>query len=186
MQAEDQPQYPLLYSVRGFRYCDLLLAPAERAAWQRQLAPSSLEGEGRGEDIDACHAVEQRAAQTIASAERSNGSSTSPSTTSPSAAPPYSGPCWTIPHSALRSPPLTQAAKELTAAVDGLRAAGEQDTSPRPPPPRLAPRHHQQPHRRPRRPGRSLADRRPRRHAPAHGRHPPAPRSPVPRQGGTE
>ncbi|MCB1230805.1 MAG: hypothetical protein KDN19_11090 [Verrucomicrobiae bacterium] len=35
MQAEDQPVYPLLYSLRGFRYCDLILAPAERAAWQR-------------------------------------------------------------------------------------------------------------------------------------------------------
>ncbi|MEY2631817.1 MAG: hypothetical protein RIR00_471 [Pseudomonadota bacterium] len=33
LQAEHQPQYPLLYSVRGFQYCDLLLAEAERAAW---------------------------------------------------------------------------------------------------------------------------------------------------------
>ena len=34
MQAERQPNYPLLYSLPGFRYCDLLLAPPERAAWQ--------------------------------------------------------------------------------------------------------------------------------------------------------
>ena len=34
MQAEDSPSYPLLYSLRGFRYCDLLLAGAERAAWR--------------------------------------------------------------------------------------------------------------------------------------------------------
>ena len=34
MQAESQPDYPLLYSLQGFRYCDLLLAEAERAAWQ--------------------------------------------------------------------------------------------------------------------------------------------------------
>ena len=34
MQAERQPAYPLLYSLRGFRYCDLLSAEAERAAWQ--------------------------------------------------------------------------------------------------------------------------------------------------------
>ena len=34
MQAEDRPEYPLLYSVLGFRYCDLLLAAPERAAWQ--------------------------------------------------------------------------------------------------------------------------------------------------------
>ena len=32
MQAEWQPQYPLLYSLQGFQYCDLLLADAERAA----------------------------------------------------------------------------------------------------------------------------------------------------------
>jgi tetratricopeptide (TPR) repeat protein len=34
MQAERQPDYPLLYSMGGFQYCDLLLAEAERAAWQ--------------------------------------------------------------------------------------------------------------------------------------------------------
>ena len=37
MQAKRQPQYPLLYSVQGFQYCDLLLAEAERAAWGRVL-----------------------------------------------------------------------------------------------------------------------------------------------------
>ena len=34
MQAERQPDYPLLYSLSGFQYCDLLLTEAERAAWQ--------------------------------------------------------------------------------------------------------------------------------------------------------
>ncbi|WP_295426853.1 TIR domain-containing protein [uncultured Thiodictyon sp.] len=34
MQAQRQPQYPLLYSVPGYRYCDLLLAAPERAAWR--------------------------------------------------------------------------------------------------------------------------------------------------------
>ncbi|MDQ3009211.1 MAG: hypothetical protein M3X11_00695 [Acidobacteriota bacterium] len=33
MQAERQPEYPLLYSVQGFQYCDLLLAQTERAAF---------------------------------------------------------------------------------------------------------------------------------------------------------
>lgn len=42
MQAERQPGYPLLYSTGGFRYCDLLLAPAERAAW-RQLMECGVE-----------------------------------------------------------------------------------------------------------------------------------------------
>jgi hypothetical protein len=34
MQKERQPYYPLLYSVSGFQYCDLLLAAHERVAWQ--------------------------------------------------------------------------------------------------------------------------------------------------------
>ena len=36
MQA-DYLGYPMLYSLRGFRYCDLLLAEEERAAWQQVL-----------------------------------------------------------------------------------------------------------------------------------------------------
>ena len=34
LQAERQPGYPLLYSTPGYKYCDLSLAPAERAAWR--------------------------------------------------------------------------------------------------------------------------------------------------------
>ena len=34
MEAERTPQYPRLYSQRGFQYCDQLLAPWERRAWQ--------------------------------------------------------------------------------------------------------------------------------------------------------
>ncbi|MDQ3580800.1 MAG: ATP-binding protein, partial [Pseudomonadota bacterium] len=33
MQVESQPNYPLLSSLQGFQYCDLLLTEAERAAW---------------------------------------------------------------------------------------------------------------------------------------------------------
>ena len=42
MQAESQPEYPLLFSLWGFRYCDLLLAAAERAAWRRMLNSSCI------------------------------------------------------------------------------------------------------------------------------------------------
>ncbi|MDA0808235.1 MAG: hypothetical protein O2945_02900 [Planctomycetota bacterium] len=38
-QQERQPQFDLLYSLAGFRYCDLLLAPAERAAWRAWFGP---------------------------------------------------------------------------------------------------------------------------------------------------
>lgn len=33
MQARHQPSHPMLYTGQGFRYCELLLAPAEHAAW---------------------------------------------------------------------------------------------------------------------------------------------------------
>jgi hypothetical protein len=39
IQAERQSKYPLLYALQGYRYCDLLLDPAERVAWQAYTAP---------------------------------------------------------------------------------------------------------------------------------------------------
>jgi tetratricopeptide (TPR) repeat protein len=62
MQAERQPNYLLLYSGAGFRYCDLLLAGAERAAWQMKNAERGM----RNADlIDSCRVVSQRATQTL-------------------------------------------------------------------------------------------------------------------------
>jgi tetratricopeptide (TPR) repeat protein len=60
MQAERQPEFPLLYSLQGFRYCELLLAGAERAA---------AAGPGASGLLETCHEVERRAAQTLAWAE---------------------------------------------------------------------------------------------------------------------
>jgi hypothetical protein len=62
MQTERQPDYPLLYSLWGFRYCDLLLAVPECIAWQRmlQLETQKLELET---SIESCLAVSQRAAK---------------------------------------------------------------------------------------------------------------------------
>ncbi|MFO1459334.1 MAG: hypothetical protein U1G08_07975 [Verrucomicrobiota bacterium] len=42
MQRENQPQFDLLYSKRGFCYCDLILATAERAAWRFVVPPSAV------------------------------------------------------------------------------------------------------------------------------------------------
>ena len=69
MQAERQPDHPLLYSLRGFQYCDLLLAAVEHAAWRTVLpapAGSGVRNEGLAE---ACRAVSERAAQTLKIAE---------------------------------------------------------------------------------------------------------------------
>lgn len=67
MQAENEPAWPLLYSLQGFRFCDLLLSRAERAAWrltvelsrsrQKSVCPSTLPA--------SCCAVAKRAAQTL-------------------------------------------------------------------------------------------------------------------------
>ena len=71
MKAQEQPDYPLLYSLRGFRYCDLLLARVERVAWQltrnSDLPIRSLEF------VATCQAAEQRATQTLQWAERQLG-----------------------------------------------------------------------------------------------------------------
>jgi hypothetical protein len=97
MQAGHQPEYPLLYSMRGFLYCDLLLAAAERASWRRMApssAPPSLRAKRSNPEpratagslrfarddgpetlealIDSCHDVSGRAARTLQWAEKGN------------------------------------------------------------------------------------------------------------------
>jgi hypothetical protein len=58
IQAERQPNYPLLYSLQGFHYCDLLLAAPERAASRQILSlnsqPSTLNL------IESCRSVSKR------------------------------------------------------------------------------------------------------------------------------
>jgi len=74
MQAERWPNYPLLYSQRGFLYCDLLLAAAERAAWQTHLSRANLQLRPNmgaapkrrpSGEIEFRRAVSQRAARTL-------------------------------------------------------------------------------------------------------------------------
>ncbi len=59
IQAGRQPDYPLLYSLPGFQYCDLLLSAVERDAGQS--APEL----NREEGLALCGAVAERAAQTL-------------------------------------------------------------------------------------------------------------------------
>lgn len=74
LQATWQPEYSRLYSLQGFRFCDLLLAAAERAAWRGWLVHSHAEcgsenwgnEERRGEELGACREVEEGAEQTLA------------------------------------------------------------------------------------------------------------------------
>jgi hypothetical protein len=64
-QAAWQPEYPRLYSLQGFQYCDLLLAEAERAAWQRWLRGETGLGEKLAAAVAGCDAVGERAAEAL-------------------------------------------------------------------------------------------------------------------------
>ena len=124
MQHEMQPQFDLLYSMRGIRYCDWLLAPADEAAWQQLLNQpfSNLESQ-----ISECLSdVERRATTTLAWATPQN---------------------WLLDIAldhltlarvgmiqAILANPLPQPTLDLphvAAAVNGLRAAGHMDDLPR-------------------------------------------------------
>ena len=65
MQAENQPDYPLLNSRRGFLYCDLLLTEAERAAWQVSCSGVPRPPEDGDAHRATLQAVSKRAAQTL-------------------------------------------------------------------------------------------------------------------------
>ncbi len=134
MQAQNQPQYPLLYSVQGFRYCELLLMEAARGAWHMLLGGSRREAadadsrSAAATSVASCRAVAARGAKMFE---------------------------WRVPSDALLSIALdhltlgraklyrlilesaddqvglTSAATEVIAAVDGLRRAGQSDELPR-------------------------------------------------------
>jgi len=67
MQVQRQPQYPLLYSLPSFQYCDLLLGDVERMAWITFMAsnPAATDKSELQPQLDTLREVEQRAAQTL-------------------------------------------------------------------------------------------------------------------------
>jgi hypothetical protein len=133
MQAEFQPQYPLLYSIQGFKYCDLLLAEAEREAGKAQR-------ESKQEAwLAKCRTVAERAAKmfewrlpidplldialdhlTLGRAALHTAILESRGRREESAPPP-----------AASQPCLASAATAIDHAVSGLRRAGTQDILPR-------------------------------------------------------
>ncbi|MBW8876372.1 MAG: TIR domain-containing protein [Acidobacteria bacterium] len=64
MQAERQPEYPRLYSLRGYRYCDLLLSRAEPEDGAG-LARLAANPEQARRFREACREVWERATQTL-------------------------------------------------------------------------------------------------------------------------
>ena len=65
MQAKRQPNYPWLYSLQGFQYCDLLLSGAECAAWRCQLELLTADRGRQTELQQVCRQVSERATQTL-------------------------------------------------------------------------------------------------------------------------
>ncbi len=118
MQAERQTEYPRIYSLWGFRYCDLLLAEAERSAGRRDWP------EGNGVTLaDAILEVEKRSAQMLSLNQEG----------------------WILDialdhltlgrsalyRSILEGTDLAPARAEIETAVDGLRRAGTMDHFPK-------------------------------------------------------
>ena len=66
MQAEADSDNPRLYSVQGFRYCDLLLSEVERGAGRARVERREEEG------TSLCRAVADRAAKSLEICERNH------------------------------------------------------------------------------------------------------------------
>ncbi len=136
MQAEWQPEYPRLYSLPGFRYCDLLLGRAEPEAGS---GLDGLAGLGsRPEEAErfrqACREVLERGNEALRVAERNHWlldialdhltlgrAHLGLALTAPQPAAPGEN----------RAAGFAQAAEQLDRAVDGLRRAGQEDALPR-------------------------------------------------------
>ncbi|MEY4749488.1 MAG: hypothetical protein RIQ60_1702 [Pseudomonadota bacterium] len=129
MQQQDEPDYPLLYSVQGFQYADLLLAATERAAWLGAALGQPRPAEEAAAHREALQEVGQRAAQTLEwvstqdwlldiALDHLNLARTALFTALLTQAEPAAA-------------DLAQARREADAAVSGLRRAGQQDHLPR-------------------------------------------------------
>lgn len=142
MQAETQPEFPLLDSVSGFPYCELLLSDSERAVWRIVLGLRSRANETQL--LESCRSVIQRAARTFRSRPVSlldtalnhltRGRAAFYKATLEVAArvPPSHFEPQSVGRDFRRDNPesLREAAHALNAAVDGLRQAGVQDMLP--------------------------------------------------------
>jgi hypothetical protein len=138
MQVELQPAYPLLYSLQGFQYCDLLLTAVEREA-------GTAIGERKKEEgLALCRTVAERATQTLKWATDAKLDLLSIALDhltlgraelyaaifkSPSRRPEPPQP-FSQPTSEERQRGFTTAATELDHAVSGLRRAGQQQYLP--------------------------------------------------------
>jgi hypothetical protein len=127
MQAELQPLYPLLYSLRGFRYCNLLLAESERAALGGGETGGDLGGErAHAGPADACAAVAERARRTLKESEEYAGTALLDIALDRLTL----ARCALYADRLVGRPPGGEAETQAQRALDGLRAAGQQQEVP--------------------------------------------------------
>ncbi|MDX1998257.1 MAG: TIR domain-containing protein [Thermoanaerobaculia bacterium] len=131
IQAEWQPEYPRLYSVRGFRYCDLLLglSEPETGAGLDGLAEICSRPEQAESLRQVCREMLERARQTLDWFEDQYpllDIALSHLTLGRSALYPALLACHND-----RAAGLAQAADHLSLAVEGLRRAAQEDHLPR-------------------------------------------------------
>jgi hypothetical protein len=69
-QIARQPQYPILYGLQGFQYCDLLLADAERLEWQYWLGLRADRAQVLGAATTTYNAIIERAKYALEGAQR--------------------------------------------------------------------------------------------------------------------
>jgi tetratricopeptide (TPR) repeat protein len=130
MQTEWQPDYPRLYSLQGFKYCDLLLGRAEPEAGS---GLDGLTGPGSRSEAERFRQVYrevlERARQTLEWAETTGLSLLTVALDHLTLSRAYLGLALTAPPEA-RTAGLAQAAEPLDRAVDGLRRAGTEHNLP--------------------------------------------------------
>jgi transcriptional regulator with XRE-family HTH domain/tetratricopeptide (TPR) repeat protein len=131
MQAECQPEYPRLYALQGFQYCDLLLSRAEPEVGSEldSLAGPSSCSEEAERFRQACREVLERARQTLEWAKKGGLSLLTIALDHLTLGRAHLGLALTAPGED-RTAGLAQAAEDLDRAVDGLRRAGTEHNLP--------------------------------------------------------
>jgi tetratricopeptide (TPR) repeat protein len=129
IQAERQPQYPRLYSLGGFRYCDLLLGRGEPEDGAGLDETTRLDGSPEETERlrQSCREVLEQAEQTLKSRE-GQYSLLSSALDHLSLGRAHLGLALVAGES--RTTELTRAAVLMDRAVDGLRKAGTEDFIP--------------------------------------------------------
>ncbi len=136
IQAEWQPYHFRLYSLQGFRYCDLLLGQAEPedGSGLAGIAGPSSRPEKVQRFRQAHREVLERARQTLEWAAESKASLLSLALETLTLGRAHLGLALTAPQTAApgedRAAGLAQAAEQLDPAVDGLRRAGQENYLP--------------------------------------------------------